>query len=95
MIKLGTRLVIFMEETVLVALISGSLTLLGTIITVYSSTRKMDNNLKVAHAVTETKLEALTTEVRKHNNFATRIPVIENDIENLYDKVDSLEKKIG
>lgn len=85
----------FMEETVLVALISGSLTLLGTIITVSSSTKKMHNNLKVAHAVTETKLEVLTEEVRKHNNFATRIPVIENDIENLYDKVDSLEKKIG
>ncbi len=82
-----------MEETIIVALISGGLTLFGTILTVMAGNKKIDENLKVSQAITETKLETLTEEVRKHNNFATRIPVIENDIETLYKKVSDLERK--
>lgn len=82
-----------MGETVMVALISGGLTLFGTILTVMAGNKKIDENLKVSQAITETKLETLTEEVRKHNNFATRIPVIENDIETLYKKVSDLERR--
>lgn len=52
---------------------------------------KIDKNI----AVTETKLEALTTEVRKHNNFAEKIPVITEQIRALRDRVDSIERENG
>lgn len=83
-----------MNETIIVALISGGLTLFGTVLTVMAGNKKIDDNLKVSQAITETKLEVLTEEVRKHNNFATRIPVIENDIKTLYKKVSDIEKDI-
>lgn len=83
-----------MNETIIVALISGGLTLFGTILTVMAGNKKIDDNIKVSQAITETKLEVLTEEVRKHNNFATRIPVIENDIKTLYKKVSDIEKDI-
>jgi len=83
-----------MNETIIVALISGGLTLFGTVLTVMAGNKKIDDNIKVSQAITETKLEVLTEEVRKHNNFATRIPVIENDIKTLYKKVSDIEKDI-
>ena len=74
------------------AIITGVLSLVGVIITNVSSNRKIENQLEVHQAVTETKLESLTDEVRKHNNFASRIPVIEKDIEYLKDEVAELKK---
>ena len=79
-------------ETIVVAIITGVLSLVGVIITNVSSNRKIENQLEVHQAVTETKLESLTDEVRKHNNFASRIPVIEKDIEYLKDEVAELKK---
>ena len=81
-----------MNETIIVALISGGLTLFGTVLTVMAGNKKIDDNLKVSQAITETKLEVLTEEVRKHNNFATRIPVIENDIKTLYQNHQECQK---
>ena len=79
-------------ESVIVAIITGVLSLLGVIITNVSSNRKIENQLEVHQAVTDTKLETLTEEVRKHNNFASRIPVIEKDIEYLKVEVADLKK---
>lgn len=69
-----------MSESIIVAVITGVLTLIGVIIA----------NSK-AQAVTDTKLEALTKAVEKHNNFAQRLPVVENEIENINRRLDSLE----
>lgn len=70
-------------EGIIIACITGAITLLGVIIS---------NN---AHdAVTDEKLEELTREVREHNDFAKRIPVIENDIKTLYKSVDEFKEKI-
>lgn len=69
-----------MTEAVLVALITGGLTLLGVIIA----------NGKT-QAVTESKLEELTREVREHNNFARRMPVVEEQIKVLNHRVQDLE----
>ena len=68
-------------ETIITAIITGGLALIGVIITNMTSHKTIENTLKVNQAVTDTKLEALTDEVRKHNNFAVRIPMIEKDIE--------------
>lgn len=71
-----------MTEGIIIAIITGAITLLGVIIS---------NN---AHdAVTDQKIEELTREVREHNEFAKRIPVIENDIKTLYKRVDEIKEK--
>lgn len=68
-------------EGIIIACITGAITLIGVIIS---------NN---AHdAVTDEKIAELTREVREHNDFAKRIPVLENDIETLYKRVDKLER---
>lgn len=78
--------------SIIVALISGGLALIGVIITNKTSEKNikttMQTEFKVAQAVTDTKIEELTREVREHNNFARRVPVLEEKIENL-------EKKVG
>lgn len=70
-----------MTESVIVALISGGLTLLGVIIS---------NNKH--QAVTDTKMEELTREVREHNNFAKRIPVVEEQIKVINHRISDLEE---
>lgn len=70
-----------MPESIIVALVSGGLTLLGVLVA----------NSKT-QAVTETKLDELTREVREHNNFARRMPVVENQIENIQDRLSNLER---
>ena len=82
-----------MGETIAVAVISGGLTLIGTIITVLAASKKTDENLKISQAVTDTKLEELTREVRAHNNFAQRMPVVEEQIKAVNRRVDRLEGK--
>lgn len=76
-----------MTEAVIVALITGLVTLIGNILAIVSSSRKTANNLEKAQAVTDTKIDELTREVRDHNGFASRIPVIEARLDNLEKKV--------
>lgn len=71
-----------MIENIITALITGGITLLGVIIS---------NNTK--QAVTDTKLEDLTREVREHNNFAKRMPVVENEIKNIKQRIEDLHSK--
>ena len=73
-----------MWENILPALITGVITLIGVILA----------NGK-AQAVTDTKIEELTREVREHNNFARRMPVVEEKITQLAHRVDGLEQKKG
>ena len=81
-----------MVETLIAAIITGGLALVGVIITNMMSNRNIENKLVTAQAVTDTKIEALTTEVRRHNNFAEKIPVIENDISQLKEDVKELKR---
>ena len=78
-------------ETVWSALITGGLALIGVIITNIMSARKIEHKLEVAQAVTDTKLEELTREVREHNNFAKRMPVVENEIKHIESEIKVLE----
>lgn len=81
-----------MSDAVAVALISGGLALLGVIITSINTSRRMSAQLERNQAVMDTKIEELTREVRLHNNFAQRIPVIERDIKVINHRIDDLEK---
>lgn len=69
-----------MSDTIITALITGGITLLGVLV----------SNGK-AQAVTETKMEELTREVREHNNFAKRMPVVEEQIKVINHRIDDLE----
>ena len=67
-----------MTEAIIVALITGGLSLLGVLITSSKTARDVAAKLDKRQAVTDTKLEELTREVREHNNFARRVPVLED-----------------
>ena len=80
-----------MSEAILVALITGGLSLIGVVISNISSNRKMQASLEKTQAVTETKLEELTREVREHNHFAKRMPVVEEQIKVINHRIADLE----
>ena len=80
-----------MTDTILVALITGGLSLLGVIITSNKTTRDVEVKLDKQQAVTETRLEELTREVREHNNFARRVPVLEEQIKVVNHRIAGLE----
>ena len=82
-----------MSEAVLVAVISGGLSLLGVVITGWLTARKNETALKVSQAVTDTKIEELTREVREHNGFARRMPVVEEQIRVINHRIADLEKE--
>ena len=72
-----------MSEAVIVALITGGLALLGTWLTVRASNNKIIAEMDKHNAVQDTKIEELTREVRKHNEFAVRVPVLEEAVRQL------------
>lgn len=80
-----------MSEAIVVALITGSMSLIGVIISNISSNRKMQASLEKTQAVTDTKLEELTREVREHNHFAKRMPVVEEQIKVINHRIADLE----
>ena len=71
------------SEAIVVALITGGMSLSGVVITCLVTAKKSEKNAAVAQAVMDTKIEELTREVREHNNFAKRMPVVENEIKHL------------
>ena len=81
-----------MTETIIVALITGGLSLLGVIIPSNKSTRDVLAKLDTQQAVTDTKLDELTREVREHNNFALRVPVMEEQIKVINHRLADLEQ---
>ena len=80
-----------MSEAIIVALITGGLSLAGVVVTCLATAKKTEKATAVAQAVTETKIEELTREVRLHNGFAEKIPVIEEQIRAINRRIDDLE----
>ena len=79
-------------EGIIAALITGGLALIGVIITSNSTNRKMQSVLEKNQAVTDTKMDELTREVREHNNFARRMPVVEEQIKVINHRIADLEE---
>lgn len=84
-----------MSEAIIVAIITGGLSLIGVIFSNSTTAKNMDAKLDKQQAVTETKLEELTREVRTHNNFAQRVPVLEEQIKVANHRIEDLEKERG
>ena len=82
-----------MSEAIIVAIITVGLSLIGAIVSTNHTAQSMDAKLDKQQAVTETKLEELTREVRAHNNFAQRIPVLEEQIKVANHRITDLENK--
>ena len=74
------------------AVIVGVLSLVGVIITNSRANSKMQNDIKTAQAVTDERISELTREVRMHNGFARRIPVIEEQVKVINHRVADLEE---
>ncbi len=80
-------------ETIISAAITGGLALVGIIITNMQSNKKIEQQLDKAQAVTDCKIEELTREVREHNSFARRMPVVEEQIKVINHRIADLESK--
>ena len=77
---------------VIVALITGGFSILAVVLTNNHANNKMHSEMTTAQAVTKEQLKELTREVRAHNDFAIRIPLLEQEIANLKKRVSSLEE---
>lgn len=80
-----------MSEAIIVALITGGLSLVGVVATCLATAKKSEKATAVAQAVTDTKIEELTREVRLHNGFAQRVPVMEEQIKVINHRIEDIE----
>ncbi len=78
---------------IIAALITSGLGLIGIIVTNIMSNRKVEHTLETSQAVTDCKIDELTREVREHNNFARRVPVMEEKLEGIINRVEKLERR--
>ena len=77
---------------IIAAAITGILSLAGVVVSNIGSNRKIENALSTSQAVTDCKIEELTREVREHNNFARRMPVVEEQIKVINHRIEDLER---
>lgn len=75
----------------MVEVIVAIITLLGVIVTNVGSNRKIEHSLETSQAVTDCKIDELTREVREHNKFARRMPVVEEQIKVINHRIQDLE----
>ena len=80
-------------ESIIVAVITGGLSLVGVFISNMQGNKKIEHQLDKQQAVTDTKIEELTREVRAHNNFAQRVPVLEEQMKVANHRIDDLENE--
>lgn len=81
-----------MSESIVVALIAGACGIIAQLVIGRQTRKDLWHELDKHQAVTDTKLDELTREVRAHNNFANRIPVIEEQIKVANHRIDDLER---
>lgn len=87
-----------MSESIIVAFITGAISLFGTVLTIIATSRKQAAEMKITQAVMNKEIEELQNrlaelkeEVREHNNYAKRLPVVEKQIEVINHRLDDLE----
>jgi peptidoglycan hydrolase CwlO-like protein len=83
-----------MSPEIIVAIISAIATISGVVITVNSNNKKMETQIVMTQAITNTNLENLKAEVQKHNNFASRMPVVEEQIKIVNHRLDDTNSRI-
>ena len=78
-------------DAIIIALITGGCSVVGVVITTLATSRRTEQRMATAQAVTDTKLEELTREVREHNNFARRVPILEEQMKVANHRIADLE----
>ena len=76
------------------ALVPGTLSLIGVVVTNHKAAKATAAKIETCQAVTDCKIEELTREVREHNGFARRMPVVEEQISKLDREVDEIKREI-
>ena len=82
-----------MDASVIVSIITNLATIATVIIKTKSSNKEIIGKLETKQAVTDTKIDNLTSEVREHNNFARRMPVVEEQIKVINHRLEDLERE--
>lgn len=82
-----------MSDALITGLITAAVSLIGIFISAKSTRDKITAEITLKLAVMDTKLQALTAEVQKHNQFAVRMPVVEEQIKVINHRLEDLEKK--
>lgn len=82
-----------MSEAIIIAIITGVVSLLTCLISSNIASKKALACVEKSQAVTDTKLEELTREVREHNNFARRMPVVEEQVKVINHRLKNLEER--
>ena len=90
-----------METGIIIAIISaaasvfvGLLSFVGVVVTNRKANKELIHKMEVQQAVTDTKIDELTREVREHNNFAKRMPTVEKEIEHIDKEINHIDKEI-
>lgn len=81
-----------MDASIIVAIVTSLSAIVTVIISTRANSREVTHKLETMQAVTDTKLDALTAEVREHNNFARRVPVVEEQIKVINHRIEDLER---
>ena len=81
-------------DAIIAAMIAGGFSVVGVIITTLATSSRTEQKMATAQAVTDTKIEELTRKVREHNNFAKRVPVLEEQIKVANHRIADLEEAI-
>ena len=82
-----------MNDAILAALIAATASVVSNVVLSRKQAAEIDHKLEVRQAVTDTKIEELTREVREHNNFARRMPVVEEQIKVANHRINDLENE--
>ena len=88
-----------MSESIIVALISGAITLLGVVMSYKTATDKMQHSLEIQQAVFQTEIKTMKEDIKEHNHYAKlfgeSMPVVQEQIKVINHRIEDLERKVG
>lgn len=88
-----------MSDSIIVALISGAITLIGVYASFKTATTKVQHTLEVQQAVMDNKISTMKDDIKEHNHyaklFAESMPVVQEQIKVINHRIDDLERKVG
>lgn len=82
-----------MDSSIIIAIISAAATITGVIITTKANGKEISHKLETHQAVIDTKIDNLAAEVNKHNHFAERMPVVEEQIKVINHRLEDLKRR--
>lgn len=81
-----------MDDSIIVSIVSAAATIAGVVLSTKASNREIQHKLETHQAVIDTKIDNLADSVTKHNHFAERMPVVEEQIKVINHRLEDLER---